>query len=98
MTDDAASPTPDADRSLANALAAMRARYIDTSRGTLRTLELLGERLADAPDSHDHVEPLRRELHRVRGTAGTLGFHEAGRMAGALEGLARSWDADPALD
>lgn len=98
MSDDAASPVPDAGRSLDTAVAAMREHYIDTSRGTVRKLELLGERLGDVPESRDLVESLRRELHRVRGTAGSLGFHEASRMAGAFEGLVRSWHRDPALD
>jgi DNA-binding response OmpR family regulator len=97
MSDDA-TPPPDAGRTLDRAIAAMRERYIETSRGTVRTLELLGERLADAPDSPDLVVTLRRELHRVHGTAGSLGFHSAGRVAGAMEGVARAWGDDPSLD
>ena len=98
MSDDAVSPLADANPALDAALAAMRERYVETSRGTVRTFELLSERLAGAPESHDLVASLRRELHRVHGTAGSLGFHEAGRMAGALEGLVRSWANDPSLD
>jgi CheY-like chemotaxis protein len=40
---------------------------------------------------------LRRELHRVRGTAGSYGFPEASEFAAALEELAIRWVADPAL-
>ena len=95
MSDDDA---PKAVNSLDAVLVAMRARYIETSQGTVRTLELIGERLADAPESADLVGTLRRELHRVHGTAGSLGFHDASRMAGALESLARAWGDDHALD
>lgn len=86
------------DDAIAAQLAAMRARYAQTSRGFIATFELIGTQLADAPDSEDLIAPLRRELHRVHGTAGSLGFHEAGRMAGAMEGLAKRWNDDPALD
>ncbi len=79
-------------------LAAMRSRYVQTSRGFIATFELIGKQLADAPDSEDLIAPLRRELHRVHGTAGSLGFHEAGRMAGAMEGLTKRWSDDAALD
>ena len=76
----------------------MRQRYVETSRGAVRAFSLLGEQLAGAPDSVDLLTSLRRELHRVHGTAGSLGFHEAGRMAGAMEGLSKRWSEDPALD
>ena len=88
----------DDDAILEAALAAMRERYVETSRGAVRAFSLLGEQLADAPDSIDLLTSLRRELHRVHGTAGSLGFHEAGRMAGAMEGLSKRWSDDPALD
>ena len=86
------------DAAIESALAGMRQRYVETSRGFMATFELIGEQLANAPDSDDLLTPLRRELHRVHGTAGSLGFHEAGRMAGAMEGLVRRWSSDPALD
>ncbi len=76
----------------------MRQRYAETSSGFIASFELIGEQLGGAPSSEDLMTSLRRELHRVHGTAGSLGFHEAGRMAGGMEGLARRWHADPALD
>lgn len=86
------------DEAIESALAAMRTRYRETSRGFLATFESIGAQLANAPNSGDLLTSLRRELHRVHGTAGSLGFHEAGRMTGAMEGLVRGWSDNPAMD
>ena len=76
----------------------MRKRYVDTSRGLIATFELIGDQLTASPGSDDLLTSLRRELHRVTGTAGSLGFLGAGRMAGAMESLARRWSAEPSMD
>lgn len=89
---------PSGNAPLQAALTAMQLRYVETSRGAVRAFSLLGEQLAGAPDSLDLLTALRRELHRVHGTAGSLGFHEAGRMAGAMEELSTRWTDDPSLD
>ncbi|GAC1648082.1 MAG: hypothetical protein NVS4B3_03100 [Gemmatimonadaceae bacterium] len=44
------------------------------------------------------LDALRRELHRLRGTAGTFGFPEASRLAGVLEDRALEWASDVTLD
>lgn len=95
MTDEQAEPADDA---MQAALAAMRRRYANTSRGIIATFEQIGEQLSASPASDDLLNALRRELHRVHGTAGSLGFHEASRMTGAMEGVVRRWSSDPALD
>lgn len=87
-----------ADASMQAALAAMRRRYANTSRGIIATFEQIGEQLSGSPASDDLLNALRRELHRVHGTSGSLGFHEASRMTGAMEGVVRRWSTDPALD
>jgi DNA-binding response OmpR family regulator len=86
------------DAGIDTALAAMRQRYVESSGGFFATLELIGRQLERKPDSQDLLTSLRRELHRVRGTAGSLGFHDAGHMAGAMEGLIRRWCDDVVLD
>ncbi|GAC1516088.1 MAG: hypothetical protein NVS1B4_09330 [Gemmatimonadaceae bacterium] len=58
----------------------------------------LGIQLSEAPTSSELLDALRRELHRVRGTAGTFGFPEASRLAGVLEDRTIEWSTDPALD
>jgi DNA-binding response OmpR family regulator len=86
------------DGTVETALAAMRRRYVVTSRGIIATLDLVGDGLQGAPASDDLLTLLRRELHRVHGTAGSLGFTEASALAGAMEGLVRRWHDDPSLD
>jgi DNA-binding response OmpR family regulator len=95
MTD---APAEIADDGLQAAMAAMRRRYANTSRGIIATFEQIGEQLSASPASDDLLNALRRELHRVHGTAGSLGFHEASRMTGAMETVIRRWSGDPALD
>ena len=89
---------PTGDATIAAALVAMRKRYVETSRGIIATLDLVGEGLKTAPASDDLLTLLRRELHRVHGTSGSLGFHEASGLAGAMESLVRRWCDDPSLD
>lgn len=83
---------------LKNVLAQLRERYLATSGTTLAALGELAEQLERSPDAPEVVGALRRELHRVRGTAGSYGFHEASRLAAALEPLAVRWAADRDLD
>ena len=90
--------TTPSEASVEAALAAMRARYVETSRGFITTLDLIGAQLAKTPDSDDLLTALRRELHRVSGTAGSIGFHEAGRMSSAMEALVRRWREEPSID
>jgi len=76
------------------ALAAMRQRYLTTS--VPRTLEQLREiaaLLAERPDAPPVLTLLRRELHRVRGTAGTYGFAAAAALCAAMEERAVTWSA-----
>lgn len=86
------------DEAMHAAMAAMRQRYAGTSRGIIATFEQIGEQLSASPSSDALLNALRRELHRVHGTSGSLGFHEASRMTGALEGVVRRWSNDAALD
>jgi CheY-like chemotaxis protein/HPt (histidine-containing phosphotransfer) domain-containing protein len=80
------------------ALAALRERYRATSATSVAALRRLAAQLAAMPAAPDVIEALRRELHRVHGTAGTYGFPEASRLAAQLEERAILWAADPALD
>ncbi|MBX3133545.1 MAG: response regulator [Gemmatimonadaceae bacterium] len=79
-------------------LAELREKYLATSGNTLTAFSELAEQLLRDPAAPEVVDALRRELHRVHGTAGSYGFHEASRLAGALEPVAVKWAGDPALD
>lgn len=81
-----------------DALALLRERYRAASGNTVAAFEALARQLRATPDAAEVTETLRRELHRVRGTAGTYGFAEASALAASLEERAIRWHADPALE
>ena len=83
---------------MGEALAALRERYRATSATSVAALRRLAAQLVLSPDASEVVEALRRELHRVHGTAGTYGFPEASRLAAQLEERAIQWAGNPALD
>lgn len=89
------SPTP---AELHDVLTRLRERYVASSGATIRAFEALAERLSSDPTAPEVVEALRRELHRVHGTAGSYGFLEVSRLAGALELLAIRWTGDATFD
>ena len=53
-----------------DALRTLRERFRETSAGTIALLEDLARQLAADPSAPETVSALRRELHRVHGTAG----------------------------
>lgn len=83
---------------LQDVLAKLRERYVATSGGTVAAFTQLADQLQVSPAAPEVVESLRRELHRVHGTAGSYGFHEASRLAGALELVALKWTTDAQAD
>jgi DNA-binding response OmpR family regulator len=83
---------------LSAVLAQLREKYLASSGTMLAAFAQLAEQLQRDPAAPEVVDALRRELHRVHGTAGSYGFHEASRVAGALEPVAVKWAADPQLD
>ena len=80
------------------ALRALRERYRASAANTVAGFRYLAAQLTLAPDKPEALESVRRELHRVHGTAGSFGFPEASRLAGVLEARAVRWAADPAFD
>jgi chemotaxis protein histidine kinase CheA len=80
------------------ALRLLRERFREATGSTVAGFEALAAQLADSPAAPESLEALCRELHRVRGTAGSYGFADASRLAGRLEERAIRWAADPGLD
>jgi CheY-like chemotaxis protein/HPt (histidine-containing phosphotransfer) domain-containing protein len=80
------------------ALRALRERYRASVANTVAGFRYLAAQLTVGPDKADVLEALRRELHRVHGTAGSFGFPDASRLAGVLEARAVRWAADPTFD
>jgi DNA-binding response OmpR family regulator len=83
---------------LHDALAKLRARFAASSGNTIAAFAKLADQVQRNPASPEVLDALRRELHRLHGTAGSYGFHEASRIAGALEMVVTRWMGDPALD
>ena len=81
-----------------DALRTLRERFRETSAGTITLLEDLARQLASDPASADAIAALRRELHRVHGTAGSYGFVEASRLAAKLEQRVAGWEGDASLE
>jgi chemotaxis protein histidine kinase CheA len=80
------------------ALAALRARFRASLEPTLAAFDRHADALAEAPASAAAREGLQRELHRVRGTAGSYGYAEASALCAGLEARVREWADDPALE
>jgi DNA-binding response OmpR family regulator len=81
-----------------DALRTLRERFRETSAGTIALLEDLARQLGADPAAPETIAALRRELHRVHGTAGSYGFSEASRLAAKLEQRVGSWEADQSLE
>jgi DNA-binding response OmpR family regulator/HPt (histidine-containing phosphotransfer) domain-containing protein len=84
-------PTPDP----AAALAALRERYRAGSGRIVEAFRTLAQRLAESPTAPEVLDALRRELHRVRGTAGSYGFSGVSELARQFEPQAKQWSEQP---
>ena len=65
---------------------------------TVAAFDLLADRLAVSPSSPLVISTLRRELHRVQGSAASIGLARAAQLAATMETLAARWMNDPDLD
>jgi len=81
-----------------DALRTLRERFRETSAGTIALLEDLARQLGVDPAAPETIAALRRELHRVHGTAGSYGFSEASRLAAKLELRVEGWEQEPTLE
>ena len=79
-------------------LQTLRDRYRAGLGTTIAALELLAAQIETAEHGTPALESLRREMHRLHGSAGTYGFPHASHLAGALEARVLTWIADPDAD
>jgi CheY-like chemotaxis protein len=77
---------------------ALRERFQASTLRTCAAFRSLGIQLAATPDAAEVVDAVRRELHRVHGTAGSYGYREASNLAAKLEERAIRWATDADLD
>ena len=71
------------------------AEYLESAATQLRVLAELADRLAVAANDTEALDGLRRETHKIRGSAGSYGFWEASRLAAGMEETAKDWVARP---
>ncbi len=81
-----------------SALVALREHFRASSGQIVEAFEALARQLTAMPTSPRVLESLRRELHRVKGTAGSYGFVDASSLAAKLEERVNAWARDPALE
>lgn len=73
----------------------IRDEYLQGARDQLGTIAELAERLVAAGDDKAALEGLRRDAHRIRGSAGSFGFPQASIVAAELEEAAKNWLEHP---
>lgn len=83
---------------LGHALAALREHFRASSGPLVAAFDGLAAQLTRMPSAPRALEALKRELHRVKGTAGSYGFLDASTLATRLEERVSSWSADPQLE
>ena len=73
----------------------VRAEYLQGARDQLGAIAELAERLIATGDDTAAIETLRRDAHRLRGSAGSFGFPQASVVAAELEEAAKKWLEKP---
>jgi len=73
----------------------VRDEYLQGARDQLGAIAELAERLIAAGDDAAAIEELRRDAHRLRGSAGSFGFPQASVVAGELEEATKDWLEHP---
>jgi len=74
----------------------VRDEYLRGARDQLGAIAELAERLIAAGDDTAAIEELRRDAHRLRGSAGSFGYPQASVVAAELEEAAKKWLEQPA--
>ena len=65
--------------------------YLRGMRAQLGDLAAIADRLVANNGDREALEQLRRETHKVRGSAGSYGFWAASRLAAGMEETAKDW-------
>ena len=73
----------------------VRDEYLQGARDQLGAIAELAERLIASGDDTAAIETLRRDAHRLRGSAGSFGFPQASVVAAELEEAAKKWLEKP---
>jgi len=73
----------------------VRDEYLQGARDQLGFIAELAERLVASGEDREAIDELRRESHRLRGSAGSFGFPQATLVAAELEDAAKQWLEQP---
>lgn len=73
----------------------VRDDYLRGARDQLGSIAERAERLVAAGDDTAVIEELRRDAHRLRGSAGSFGFPQASIVAAELEEATKKWLEQP---
>ena len=76
----------------------LRERYRASAGQIVDGFHDIARQLAAAPADDAVLEGLRRELHRVHGTAGSYGYATVSELAASLEERVAGWMADATLE
>ena len=87
-------PPPDASTMLGQ----LHERFMLNVGNTVEAFRQLADQLHRAPAAPEVLDALSRELHRIRGTAGSYGFLDVGRLADAFDQVVARWVGDLTLD
>jgi len=77
---------------------ALRERFLASARATLDSFRQYAARLDADPRDATVLDTFRRELHRLRGSAGSYGFAEVSERLGEMEQRAVTWALDATMD
>src|SRR2546427_551024 len=69
--------------------------YLENTRAQLGMLADLADRLVAAGNDREALGELRRETHKIHGSAGSYGFWDASRLAAGMEETVKDWAARP---
>ena len=69
--------------------------YLAGMRVLLELLVGIADRLAAVPGDTVALEELRRETHKIHGSAGSYGFSDVSRLAAGMEETVKDWVARP---
>ena len=73
----------------------IRDEYLQGARDQLGLIAELAERLIISGEDREAIDELRREAHRLHGSAGSFGFPQATVVAAELENTAKQWLEQP---
>lgn len=88
ISDSASAPPPELPPGLLE-------EYLQTMRDQLGELADLADRLTVAGNDREALDALRRETHKIHGSAGSYGFWDVSRLAAGMEATVKDWAARP---